>query len=118
MRNTIKNAIKSSIGLTEILPKDIICKYNLFSVQEAIRNIHFPESFKKLEKARERFIFEELLLFQLEMGLARFYLKAQKRKNYKNLDLEPFLSCLPFTPTSGQNKVIRDIIKDLEGSIL
>jgi ATP-dependent DNA helicase RecG len=68
-----------------------------------------------LEKARERFIFEELLLFQLGTSLSRHYIKSEKRKNrYEIFDLKAFLSSLPFLPTSGQEKVLKDIIKDLQ----
>lgn len=65
VRNTVKNAIKILPGLKETLPHSILNQYNLIPLEEAIKNIHFPQSFKMLEKARERFIFEELLLFQL-----------------------------------------------------
>ncbi|MDD4570552.1 MAG: ATP-dependent DNA helicase RecG, partial [Tepidanaerobacteraceae bacterium] len=38
-----------------------------------------------------------------------------KRKNsYKNLDLKPFLSGIPFSPTSGQLKVLNDVINELK----
>ncbi|MDD4569546.1 MAG: DEAD/DEAH box helicase, partial [Tepidanaerobacteraceae bacterium] len=115
MKNTVKNAINSSTGPKETLPEEILNRYNLLSLKQAIKNIHFPQSFKMLEKARERFIFEELLLFQLYTGLSRYNLKAKKRKNsYKNLDLKPFLSGLPFSPTSGQLKVLNDVINDLK----
>ena len=62
MRNTIKNAIKSSIGLTEILPKDIICNIICFLFRKLLEIFTFRE-FQKLEKARERFIFESYCYF-------------------------------------------------------
>ncbi|HHY70176.1 MAG TPA: ATP-dependent DNA helicase RecG, partial [Thermoanaerobacterales bacterium] len=115
VRNTVKNAIKILPGLKETLPHSILNQYNLIPLEEAIKNIHFPQSFKMLEKARERFIFEELLLFQLGTSLSRHYIKSEKRKNrYEFLDLKAFLSSLPFLPTSGQEKVLKDIIKDLQ----
>lgn len=115
IRNTVKNALKISSGPEETLPYGILEQYNLLSLEEAVKNIHFPQSFRLLERARQRFIFEELLLFQLGTGLSRHYLKSEKRKNkYEMLDLKPFLSSLPFSPTSGQEKVLKDIIKDLQ----
>ncbi|WP_213973737.1 ATP-dependent DNA helicase RecG [Tepidanaerobacter acetatoxydans] len=119
VRNTVKNAIEKFSGLEETLPNDILSRYNLLSLEEAIKNIHFPQNFRMLEKARERFIFEELLLFQLGVNLSRYYLKSEKRKNrYNTIDLGPFLSEIPFTLTSGQEKVLKDIIKDLKSEYI
>ena len=115
IRNTVKNALEISSGPEEILPYGILKRYNLLSLEKAIKNMHFPQSFKMLEKARERFVFEELLLFQLGTGLSRYYVKSEKRKNkYDIFDLKPFLSNLPYSLTSGQGKVLQDIIKDLQ----
>lgn len=105
MRTTVKNAIKMSSNLKEILPVNILNKYKLITIEEAIKNIHFPQNFKALEKARRRFIFQELLLLQLGTGLLRHYIKSKKRKNqYRFLDLKSFLASLPFALTCGQKK--------------
>jgi len=119
IRNTVKSAIELTSGIEDTLPNSILKQYNLLSLEDTIKNIHFPKSFEMLEKARKRLIFEELLLFQLSTGLSRNYIKGQKRKNiYEILDLKPFLSNLPFLPTSGQVKVIKDIIKDLQSEYI
>jgi len=119
IRNTIKSAIKFTSTLEETLPYSILKQYNLLSLEDTIKNIHFPKSINMLEKARERLIFEELLLFQLSTGLSKSYLKGQSRKNrYEFLDLKPFLSNLPFSPTTGQVKVFKDIIKDLQSAYI
>jgi ATP-dependent DNA helicase RecG len=115
IRSTVKNALEISSYPEETLPFSILKRYNLLSFEEAIENIHFPQSFKMLEKARERFIFEELLLFQLGTGLSKHYYKSEKRENrYDIFDLKPFLSNLPFSPTYGQEKALKEIIKDLQ----
>ncbi len=119
IRNTVKGAIEFVSLLKETLPRSILEQYNLLSLEDAIRSIHFPKNFEMLQKARERFIFEELLLFNLSTGLSRTYLKGQRRQNnYNFLDLKPFLSKLPFSPTSGQFKVINDIIEDLQSEYI
>lgn len=119
IRNTVKGALDFLAQLEETLPADILNRYNLLSLKDAIKNIHFPKSLEMLERARERFIFEELLLFQLSTGLFRSFIKGQKRENkYHILDVNPFLSKLPFSPTSGQLNVIGDIIKDLQSEYI
>jgi len=113
MKNIIRSAISSCSNFYDYLPEEIRNKYNLLSIEQAIKNIHFPKSFNMLAKARERFVFEELLLFQLSTGLSKYNLKVEKRNcKYKNVNLKPFLSGLPFSPTKGQKKVLNDIIND------
>ncbi|HHW02925.1 MAG TPA: ATP-dependent DNA helicase RecG [Thermoanaerobacterales bacterium] len=115
LRQVVKNALIEISEIREILPGDIIKRFNLISRKEALNNIHFPESFKMLERARTRLIFEELLLFQLAMAIIRREFIGDKRINtYVNFDIKPFLSTLPFTLTSGQERVIGDIISDLK----
>jgi len=119
IRNTVKSAIDFVPQLDETLPVSILKRYNLLSLKDTIKNIHFPKSFEMLEKARERLIFEELLLFQLSAGLFRSFIRGQRRKKvYRMLDLEPFFTKLPFTPTSGQLNVIKDIINDLQSEYI
>ena len=67
-----------------------------------------------LAKARERFVFEELLLFQLSTGLSKYNLKVEKRNcKYKNVNLKPFYQGCHFQiSTKGQKKVLNDIIND------
>jgi len=114
LRSIIKEILKERQILPEILPKDLVKEYKLFSRDEAIRNIHFPKNQYMLMKARERLAFDELLNFQLAMGLARKHITGEKRQNkYHNVDLSPFMQKLPFSLTRGQQKVIKDIIRDL-----
>lgn len=115
MRKLIKNILKAKPKLIEIFPQPIIKKYKLLSISDAIRNIHYPQNFSLLKKARYRFVFQELLLFQLALKKSKIYFIGEKRKNsYSNFDIVPLLNKLPFSLTTGQKKVVADIIKDLE----
>src|SRR5699024_6759954 len=57
--------------IPEILPKAYLSNYKLPTRQEAVKQIHFPNTFSLLKHARRRFIYEELLLFQIKMQLYR-----------------------------------------------
>lgn len=117
MRKIIKNILEVISNVNEILPEEILLDYALLPKIEALKNIHFPENENMLKRAQARLAFEELLLFQLAMITDKCHLLGEKRKNiYKNFDLMPFLSSLPFKLTSGQKKVISDIIKDLKSN--
>ena len=110
---TVKTAIEKFEPFEETLSQDIIKKYNLCSLDFAIKQIHFPESDENAEKARRRLIFEELLTLQL--GL----LKLKDKKETKNeLRLKKdytkeFFSLLEFTPTNAQLNAVKDCIGDM-----
>ncbi len=95
------------------IPSDILEKYNLCSLDFAIRNIHFPQSADDIERAKKRFAFEELLILQL--GMAR--LKGGRRdvlsRRLENDYSEEFYSMLPFTPTNAQKRAVKDCINDM-----
>ena len=108
----LKNKIPDS------LPRKIIEKHKLLPFQKAIWQIHFPDSIKLAEKARERFSFEELF------NLALFILKekmelAKEKARVIPLDIElikNFTNNLPFRLTDDQRKAAWQILKDLEKS--
>ena len=110
-----KNALDSLDEIPETLNKDILDKYNLISLDSAIRQIHFPNNHNEVEDARKRLIFEELLTLQL--GLLK--LKSNKRlENVYRLKkdyTEEFKKLLPFKMTNAQQKAIADCIKDMSG---
>lgn len=110
----IKTALEALPPFEETLCAEIRLKYRLVSLDFAIRQIHFPESFESLEKARYRLIFEELLILQL--GLIK--LKSKKKKETKlivnqNFTNE-FLQLLPFSPTGAQTRAINECITDMK----
>lgn len=112
--NVIKTALDSLPEFAETLPKYIIEKYGLCSLDFAIRQIHFPTDFESLDKARKRLVFEELLILQL--GLLKL-----KSRNREQTDLiitddftKEYFSLLPFSPTNAQKNAIADCIADLK----
>ena len=65
LQNMLLSAIDSYISLfPEILPEEVVSHFGLMRASDVIRNIHFPQDYETLKKARERIIFEEFFLFQ------------------------------------------------------
>ena len=110
----VRNALDKIEYLEDTLDDEIKSKYNLCSLDFAIRQIHFPANTKNIETARRRLIFEELLTLQL--GL----MKLKDKKDIKNgfpikKDFtQEFFSLLPFTPTNAQKNAIKDCIDDMQ----
>ena len=67
IQSAVQNALDKIENIPEFLPQEITEKYNLVSLDTAIRNIHFPKSDEDLQKARERLIFDELFILQLSL---------------------------------------------------
>lgn len=107
---------KEKNKISEPLPEKIIKKHQLMPIEQALWQIHFPDSMKSAKKARERFSFESLITIQLTV--LREKLRLAKEKAIKiplNLDLiKEFLKKLPFKLTDSQKKSSWQILKDME----
>ncbi len=119
INNTVKDALlKATDFLPETLPEYIRKKYNLCSIDYAIKNIHFPESEVALEIARRRLVFEELFVFQSALFYLRGGLKKEKGIPFKNTEIkDELISSLPFSLTNAQMRVVNEISEDLKKDI-
>ncbi|AOR23239.1 ATP-dependent DNA helicase RecG [Clostridium taeniosporum] len=108
------NLVISSIIIKENLPLDIINKYNLISLNDAIKSIHFPESKGLLEKSIIRLKFQELFTYSLKLLLVKYKLNKSKDGIYFQWsdDLKALKDSLPYNLTNAQTKVVRDILRD------
>ena len=87
-------------------------RLDLCTRQEAIQNIHFPESDDHFHVARRRLVFEELFFMQL--ALLRIKGGTQPGIPIQNTDLSPFLAKLPFALTEAQQSVLVEIAQDFQ----
>ncbi len=106
--------ILSLIQIKENLPDYIIHKYSLCSLDEAIKNIHFPRNRTMLNNAKNRLKFQELFTYSLKLLLLKYDLKKQNNGiSFKWVDeLKDFKQNLPFPLTEAQTEVVRDILRD------
>ncbi len=98
----------------EVLPADMMRRYQLISRCDAVRCIHFPPHAEALAAARKRLVFEELLILQL--GLLR--LKGHTRRGTSvrvtHDESEAFCRLLPFTLTGAQRRAMADAVRDMQ----
>ena len=102
--------------IQETLPEEIIKKYKFIPIQEAVWQLHFPESLDYADAAKARFSFEELFLIQLNVLKEKLKL-MQKKSPACPMDadlMKRFTDSLPFTLTDSQKKCAFTILKDLE----
>ena len=105
------------VDIPETLPEYLVKEYRLLPINEALRNIHFPENPTLLRSAEYRLKFEELFYIQLSILRQKF-----NRLNYfqgfvfsrVGDYLNGFYSKnLPFELTGAQKRVTREIRRDL-----
>jgi len=110
----LTNEILSNMEVKENLSKEIVDKYSLLSLNDAIRSIHFPDNKEVLEKAKIRLKFQELFTYSLKLLLLKYKLK----KNTNGIFFEwvdefsHFKEKLPFPLTNAQTRVVREILRD------
>ena len=102
--------------LPETMPADIITKEKLLSRADAMMGLHFPDSKKQADSARERLAFEELF----ELLLASRLNKQENSKlqgfeiKFDQPEIKKFVEKLPFKLTGAQKRALWDILCDFE----
>ena len=117
MRTIIADLIPDlKAGIPDTIGGDVLQRYRLMSLTEALLNVHFPRDARFMQNARARLKFEELFYIQLQL------LRQQKRRE-QNLGFlmqsvgsrfHALYKSLPFDLTNAQKRVIREIHEDLK----
>ena len=117
IRTIMENGMKEINGnLKETLPEYILKENNLYDINTATKQIHFPDNFEKYNNARKRLAFEELLIMQLALlNLKKSYVSDEKGIQFsKNVKMSELIDELPFKLTRAQIKVLEEIDNDME----
>lgn len=115
IQSAVQNALQNIEEIPEYLPDYILERFNLVTLDRAIRDIHFPKTDGDLQKARDRLIFDELFILQLSLLTLKEDNSAADTKNIINKDYtEEFFSILPFEPTNAQKRAVREAVADMQ----
>ncbi len=114
----IENAVKQALKMlpatvNDPIPAAIRRQFGLCPLDFALQNIHFPESEQALLTARQRLVFEELLILQL--GMARLKGGRLETASHKLATdyREEFWKLLPFAPTTAQKRAVAECLHDM-----
>ena len=119
LRQIIENGLDEvDGGLEETIPEYLRKEYNLLNINNAIRNIHFPQEFEDFKRARTRFVFEELLGMQLALLKLKTQYTGEKIgiKFDENVKMSDVINDLPFSLTRAQLRVLEEIDNNMESS--
>ncbi|BCW96499.1 MAG: ATP-dependent DNA helicase RecG [Fimbriimonadales bacterium] len=116
MRQILWNATQHAHLAPEVLPRSVRERVGLMPIQQAIQQIHFPDSEQAIEPARQRLVFEEFFLMQLGVGMQRQRTR-QERGIAMRIDADRLNEMLhqlvPFELTNAQKRVIGEIWSDM-----
>ena len=98
-------------GVPDTIGADILQRYRLMSLTDALINVHFPKDTPTMQNARARLKFEELFFIQLHL------LRQMKRREQNPGFALPLVGsrfhalykALPFDLTGAQKRVIHEI---------
>lgn len=105
-----------AMGIPDTIGADVLQRYHLPGLTEALQNIHFPKDTPTMQRAKERLKFEELFYIQLQI------LRQMKRREQNagfpmpivGRNFNAMYQSLPFPLTNAQKRVIREIHTDLK----
>lgn len=113
LKKLVRQILERNI-INENFPQDILKDEDLISLDEAVRNLHFPEDERKLEVSLKRMKFQEMFSYSMKIMLS----KTRRLENEEGISfgmskrLKELKERIPFEMTDAQNRVIREILKD------
>ena len=116
---TWQKSLKRAYSMAEdILSSEAVERNRLCSLSYALENVHFPQEKQKLLEAKYRLIFDELLILQTGLFMAR-----QNVTDGRNgiafspeADTGRYIESLPYPLTGSQQRCVEEIERDLESS--
>jgi len=117
VRRIVEGVLATHVGLLdEVFPADYLAKHNLWPLARALPEIHFPASWKNLEAARRRFVYQELFVLQLALAVRRQ--RQRVAGHAPPMEVSAKIDArirrrFPFELTEGQRQAIAEIAADM-----
>ncbi|MBL7053470.1 MAG: ATP-dependent DNA helicase RecG [Candidatus Portnoybacteria bacterium] len=115
LRYLIKPILYLTDKIPDFLPQQIKQEFNLFNLNQAIKQIHFPDNPVSTQKARQRLAFNEFFLIQLSTLKQKQKLAQEKASNipFDQKLIKTFVKNLPFKLTDDQRITAWEILQDI-----
>ncbi len=117
LRRVIKPALDQYADqLDDLLPKAVVKALNLPPLPEAVRQMHYPDTFDKMHEARHALSLRELIMFEVLVIDRRMRSKAKGKPHSIAKPDRVFVELeksLPFALTKAQKRVTSEILADL-----
>jgi len=119
VRKAVHLALEHVQAVSDPLPKELKRLHQLMDRSLAIQQIHFPDSAESLQAARRRLVFDEFFLLQLGLLQRRWRYRhhhqdAPRFFPQQGSLVATFYQRLPFRLTEAQQRVINEILADMQ----
>ena len=120
LRNLIYDVVEGYARfMNDPLPAALRSQYDLPDLTHALQQVHFPDDQASLLLARRRLAFEELLYLQIGVLQRRRSLRQATAPAFTLAPaaLQEYRGVLPFAFTGAQERVVGELLRDLENSV-
>lgn len=117
IQRIVSNIKELGYRVDETIPKELIKKYKLFSMNELVYKAHLPIEKLDIIQINRRRKYEEFFWYAMSFNILRT-MRSKSEKQKRNIDMDfmkGFVDSLSFELTIGQKDAIRDVTKDILG---
>lgn len=117
IQKIVSNIKELGYRVDETIPKELIKKYKLFSMNELVYKAHLPIEKLDIIQINRRRKYEEFFWYAMSFNILRT-MRSKSEKQKRNIDMDfmkSFVDSLSFELTIGQKDAIRDVTKDILG---
>ena len=116
VRKAVVAALPAAVEIRDPFPTALREQHNLVQLPVAIAHIHFPPDSDALAVARRRLVFDEFFYLQLGLLSRRKQQQAQTKIHMAPTGelIDQFYDVLPFQLTDAQDRVVQEIMVDLQ----
>lgn len=113
VRRASKRLLEALGAVPDYLQRSILERYELVSLDRALRQAHFPDSEEDLVAATRRLKFDDFLFFELAVLRSRDPNRGGRSFTVSPDHIDEFAKVLPFELTAGQQKALDEILTDM-----
>jgi ATP-dependent DNA helicase RecG len=117
MRRIVEGVVDNYASLVDdVFPDEFRAAHSLAPIAEALPHIHQPPDHPALDRARRRFIYQELLVLQIALAIRKWRLSHDRAAPPLpvNAKIDARITRLfPFALTAGQRQAIDEICQDM-----
>ena len=113
IRRSVHRLLGALGTIPDYLPRSVLKRFEMISLDKALRIIHLPDSKGNLQRALQRLKFDEFLFLELRVLLNSDTAIEGRSFEINQDDLASFKKSLPFTFTKAQDRVVREVLDDM-----
>jgi len=114
LRRAAHRLLEALGPVPDYLQRSLLQRFDLISLDRAVRQAHFPTSEEELQAAIRRLKFDDFLFFELAILRSRDPNRLGRVFRVDQADMQEFFESLPFQLTSGQSSALQEILEDMQ----